>query len=89
MASNRKIPPELIARAAELIAQGQSLRQAARAIGCSHPTLLKWLGPSGAARDVSCSRSCQHWDAGRCGLGFPEEDWSVRLCGAYVKRSQT
>lgn len=91
MASNRKTSPETLARAADLIAGGMSLRQAAREVGVSHPTLAKWLGP-GASRpqhDTTCARLCQHWVAGACGLGFPREDWAVGSCGSYLKRSES
>lgn len=92
MASNQKTPPEVLARAAELIAGGMSLSEAARRVGCSRPTLHKWLRPNGddVARrqhDTTCSRLCQHWTAGACGLGFPREDWAISGCGSYLKRS--
>lgn len=89
MASNQRTSPETLTRAADLIAQGMSVRRAAREVGISHPTLLKWL-PAARDRsqhDTSCARLCQHWAEGACGLGFPREDWSVSNCGSYLRRS--
>ena len=88
MASNRKTSPEVLQRAADLIAQGMPVRQAAREVGISHPTLLKWL-PTGnrSQHDTSCARLCQHWAHGACSLGFPPEDWAVSFCAAYFRRS--
>jgi DNA invertase Pin-like site-specific DNA recombinase len=88
MASNQKTPPETLARAADLIAQGMSVRRAARQVGISHATLLKWL-PTGtrSQHDTSCARLCAHWKGGACGLGFPREDWSVSSCGSSLRRS--
>ena len=88
MALNRKTPPEVLQRAADLIAQGLPVRQAAREVGVSHPTLLKWLRTGDRSQhDTSCARLCQHWAEGACGLGFPREDWSVASCGSYLRRS--
>jgi hypothetical protein len=88
MASNQRTPPETLTRAADLIAQGMSVRRAAREVGVSHPTLLKWL-PTGdrSQHDTSCARLCQHWAEGACSLDFPREDWSVASCGSYLRRS--
>jgi hypothetical protein len=88
MASNQRTSPETLTRAADLIAQGMSVRRAAREVGVSHPTLLKWLRTGDRSQhDTSCARLCQHWAEGACGLGFPREDWSVASCGSYLRRS--